>query len=160
MVNFQKFELNEPLVAIENRQLINPAFYDSRTKSSFDLRQKRNKSLGARSNFLKSAFWNPKTHMILTKRSENPSSNIPTNTLSFAKKYQKSQPKHKVRNQDKKASDMPQPGYYDTAECYDKTFGLKLINAGRMNTDLPRGEGLFMKHLKSERENWKTLDKK
>ena len=55
---------------------------------------------------------------------------------------------------------MPQPGYYDTAECYDKTFGMKLINAGRMTKDLPRGEGLFMKHLKSQRENWKTLDKK
>lgn len=54
---------------------------------------------------------------------------------------------------------MPQPGYYDTAECYDKTFGKKLINAVRMDQDLPRGEGLFMKNLKAERENWKTLDK-
>ena len=95
--------------------------------------------------------------MILTKRSEDPSYNVATNTLSFAKKYQKSAPKHRVRNQYKKSSDMPQPGYYDTAECYDKTFGKKLINAVRMDQDLPRGEGLFAK--KAERENWKSLEK-
>ena len=100
MLNFQRFELNDPLVAIENKHYINPAYYDSRKRTSFDLRQKRNKSqLGSsKSNFLKSAFWNPKTHMILIKRSEDPSYNVATNTLSFAKKYRKSAPKHRVRN--------------------------------------------------------------
>ena len=55
---------------------------------SFDLRQCANRSLGGqKSNYLMSAFWNPKTHMILKKTSEEKYTNIYTNKLSFAKKY-------------------------------------------------------------------------
>ena len=33
---------------------------------------------------------------------------------------------------------MPQAGYYDTAEAFDKTAGKKTPNAVRMELDLPR----------------------
>ena len=52
---------------------------------------------------------------------------------------------------------MPQPGYYDTETCYDKTFGKKLMNVVNMDLDLPRGDGMFQG---TKPEQWKSLDKK
>ena len=84
---------------IENKQCINPAYYDSKAKKKFDLRKAKNKSLsGPQTNYIKSVFWNPKTGMVLTKKSDDANPNIPTNTVSFAKTYNKSAPKYKVLN--------------------------------------------------------------
>ena len=69
---------------------MNPKYYEDTVKhgQKFDLRQVANRTVGGqKSNYLMSAFWNPKTHMILKKTSEESYTNIYTNKLSFAKKY-------------------------------------------------------------------------
>ena len=87
---YQKFEFNDPIAVIDNRPIMNPKYYEDTVKhgQKFDLRQVANRTVGGqKSNYLMSAFWNPKTHMILKKTSEESYTNIYTNKLSFAKKY-------------------------------------------------------------------------
>ena len=64
---------------------------------------------------MQSAFWNPRTHRILTTKSENQRHYINLNTKSFAKKFNRKVPKFKVRQAFKQDCDKPQPGYYDTS---------------------------------------------
>ena len=90
------------------------------------------------SHFLQSAFWNPKTHMILTTKSIEKRTNVCTNTASFARNFARSVPKFKVKQGFKKLSDLPQPGYYDTAKAFDKTFGREPVNSVRMDMELAR----------------------
>lgn len=52
---------------------------------------------------------------------------------------------------------MPQPGYYDTKEAYDKMVAPKLINSVRMDTEMARSGGIFTG--KSD-TNWGSLDRK
>jgi hypothetical protein len=47
--------------------------------------------------------------------------NINTNTVTFAQKYSKSQPRHKIIKQTKKESDMmPGVGFYDAADMDER----------------------------------------
>lgn len=116
--------------------MINPEYYSNSV--AFDLRQGSCKKGGKKSHFMKSAFWNPKTHMVLTSKSTEQRSNIYTNTRSFAEKNTKNSCKFKVRQTYKNESDMPQPGYYDTKKAFDKTFGEEVVNAVNMDKDLDR----------------------
>lgn len=104
--SFDKFEMNDTLAKIENKEVLNTEYYGN--KKAFDLRESKNKRQGAEnSNYLKSAFWNPKNHMVLTTKSSEPRTNIYTNTRTFAQKHGKDKPKFKVRQTTKQAGDMP-----------------------------------------------------
>lgn len=47
--------------------MINPAYYSN--SQAFDLRLGSTKKGGNKSHFMKSAFWNPNTNMVLTSKS-------------------------------------------------------------------------------------------
>jgi len=76
--------------------------------------------------------------MVLTAQSTERRQNVYTNTRSFAKNNAKNVQRFKVRKASKAASDLPQPGYYDTEHAYNHTFGKAPVNSVRMNFDLAR----------------------
>ena len=153
-VNFDKFQVKNELEEIDNRPVINPTYF--KTDKTFNLRhgQKPKKSL--KSHFIKSAYWNPKTHMVLTSKSNEMRTNIYTNTRSFAVRNQRQDCKFKMRKASKNTADMPQPGYYDTQEAYDKTFGHPVTNAVNMDQDLDRKD-IFSGN--ADPDAWNQLDK-
>ena len=76
--------------------------------------------------------------MVLTAKSEDPRPYIKTNTRSFARKFTRKAPRHRVRQAFKQEGDQPQPGYYDTKDAYDKTFGLQVVNSVNMDMEPAR----------------------
>ena len=156
----EKFVLNDKLQQIEDRQFINPDYYER--GPDFDLRRKSNGpgKKKQESHYLQSAFWNPKTHMVLTAKSEDPRPYIKTNTRSFARKFTRKAPRHRVRQAKKQPSDMPQPGYYDTKQAFDKTYGQEVVNSVNMDLEPARKDIFTGKNIvssvddKALKNNW------
>ena len=140
----RRFKKNDKLQLIEDREYLNPGFYDP-DHDKFDMRlnhQGKNLTVKNNSQFLQSAFWNPRTHKVLTRKPESTRHYIHMNTKSFAKKFNRKAPKYKIRQSYKQDCDKPQPGYYDTEKAFDKTFGLEVVNSVNMDQE-PARKDLF-----------------
>ena len=96
---FEKFTVAYPLRAINEKEYINPAYYDK--ENGLELRAAARGSKDAQaacgSGLLLSAFHNPKTQVVLKKSSNDNKPNMYTNTRSFAAKYGRMAPKHRVK---------------------------------------------------------------
>mmetsp|Transcript_4481 Transcript_4481/g.5968 ORF Transcript_4481/g.5968 Transcript_4481/m.5968 type:complete len:211 (+) Transcript_4481:337-969(+) len=76
--------------------------------------------------------------MVLTAKSLEKRPYINTNTRSFAQKFTRKAPRYRVRQAYKADGDKPQPGYYDTKQAFDKTFGLEVVNSVNMDLEPAR----------------------
>ena len=82
------------------------------------------------------------------------------NTRSFAEKFARSAPKHKILKGDKTALTRPQVGYYDTLDAFNKNCSKRVVNAVKMDKELPRDDKMLTGNnrsslMKSKVENEK-----
>ena len=153
---FEKFQATYPIRAINEKEYINPSYYDT---SGFNVRAAHAKPSEAEVDYnrmLLSAFNNPKTQVVLKKSSNDNKHNIYMNTRSFAAKYGRMAPKHKVKQISKAYDDMPQVGYYDVKT----TLQDRRVQSVRMDAYLPRDSTMLKGGKAPDPNQWKALDDK
>ena len=154
---FEKFKVVYPLRAINEKEYINPAYYD--TEGGLDLRAAGSTRRDAPVDYgsgglLLSAFNNAETQVVLKKSSNDNKPNMYTNTRSFAAKYGRMAPKHRVKRATKEARDMPQVGYYDVKTALQDPR----VRSVRMEKDLPRDSKMLHGGKAPDRNAWAALD--
>ena len=90
-----------------------------------------------------SSFQNAKNQVVLKKETNEKKTNLYTNTRSFAEKFARRAPKHKIKRVDKTEDERPQIGYYDSMDAFNRNCGPRIKNCVNMDKDLPRDD----KHL-------------